>query len=523
MLRFARLLGVLIISGIQTADAHGRGDHNHHDHDHDDMNHRRRHQEQKEDSLRRLDVNIFANTSMIEVVNASAVELANASAIELVNASAVELANASAVELASTSAVELASTSVESTITPEVELASFKPCKDGEPAFTVGNVTYACLSDFHQKGGVCGTRPMPPDQKVKADEQYQAWKEKKKEKKEKKHQGDDWGVWTRRLGGCGDCVDWSTTIITIPTYFHVIHSGTTGKQYTYASNPAYIQNQIKAINFGFRGLVNPAFTPYPSRSYPRYTTMDSDSKIQFCLAGTTATDNASWYQGKNEIAMKTALKKGGAESLNVYVNTAAGYLGYAYFPQSNDFVQDGIVILNDSMPGGSAAAYNEGDTLTHEAGHWLELEHTHEYGCSGPGDYMNLASPSTNYSSVKACESTSTFGCPVNLNNCVGDGGNNPIHNFMAYSDDNCMDQFTPGQKMKVQQAWETYRHKVGYSELISLAADGYSCLLSGTPFTTAPTLAPTLAPTAKPSTRRPTAKPSTRRPTKKPTTKKLI
>lgn len=400
MLRFAGLLGVLIISCIHTADAHGRGrgrgDHNHHDHDLDDMNHRRHHQKQNEDNLRRLDLNIFANSS--------AVELANASAVELVNASAVEL-------------------------------ASFKPCKDGEPAFTVGNVTYACLSDFHQKGGVCGTRPMSPDQKVKADEQYQAWKEKKKEKKEKKHQGDDRGVWTRRLGGCVDCVDWSATIITVPTYFHVIHSGTTGKQYTYASNPAYIQNQIKAINFGFRGLVNPAFTPYPSRSYPRYTTMDSDSKIQFCLAGTTATDNASWYQDKNEIAMKTALKKGGAESLNVYVNTAAGYLGYAYFPQINDFVQDGIVVLNDSMPGGSAAAYNEGDTLTHEAGHWLELEHTHEYGCSGPGDYMNLASPSTNYSSVKACESTSTFGCPVNLNNCVGDGGNNPIHNFMAYSD----------------------------------------------------------------------------------------
>jgi hypothetical protein len=490
MLRFARLLVGLIISDIHTAVAHGPGVDNHHDHENDDMNHRHHPQKQKEDNLRRLDLNIFANTSSVEFLD-----------------------NASAVELASTSAVELTSASV--------ELASSKPCKDGEPVFTVGNVTYECLSDFHQKGGVCGTRQMSPDQKVKADEQYHAWKETKD--KEKNHQGNDQGVWSRRLGGCGDCVDWSTTIITVPTYFHVIHSGTTGKQYTYASNPAYIQNQIKAINFGFRGLVNPAFTPYPSRSYPRYTAMDSDSKIQFCLAGTTATDNASWYQDKNEIAMKTALKKGGAESLNVYVNTAAGYLGYAYFPESNDFLQDGIVILNDSMPGGSAAAYNEGDTLTHEAGHWLELEHTHEYGCSGPGDYMNLASPSTNYSSVKACESTSTFGCPVNLNNCVGDGGNNPIHNFMAYSDDNCMDQFTPGQKMKVQQAWETYRHKVGYSELISLAADGYSCLLSGTPFTTAPTLAPTLAPTAKPSTRRPTAKPSTKRPTKKPTTKKLI
>ena len=38
------------------------------------------------------------------------------------------------------------------------------------------------------------------------------------------------------------------------------------------------------------------------------------------------------------------------------------------------------------------------------------------------------------------------------------------------------MDQFTPGQIVVMRQAWEMYRHKSGYSELFSLAEDGYSC-----------------------------------------------
>ena len=70
------------------------------------------------------------------------------------------------------------------------------------------------------------------------------------------------------------------------------------------------------------------------------------------------------------------------------------------------------------------------------------------------------------------------------------------------------MDQFTPGQVVKVQQAWEMYRHKFGYSELFSVAPDGFSCV--------GPTVAPSSAkPTTKPVSV--VTKSPTKRPTKKP------
>lgn len=63
--------------------------------------------------------------------------------------------------------------------------------------------------------------------------------------------------------------------------------------------------------------------------------------------------------------------QGGASRLNIYSTNAGGnLLGWATFPTCNYNAQDGIVALFSSLPGGTSAPYNLGDTVVHEFGHW---------------------------------------------------------------------------------------------------------------------------------------------------------
>ena len=179
----------------------------------------------------------------------------------------------------------------------------------------------------------------------------------------------------------------------------------------------------------------------------------ASTSFQFGLHSIERVNNTTWSQQNNvadEVNMKQALAISPATTLNFYTGTlGGGILGWAtlpwYYPE--DHYMHGVVILYSSLPGGSAVPYDEGDTGTHEVGHYLGLYHTFQGGCSPPGDYID----DTPY------ELSPAFGCPVGRDTCPQPGAD-PIYNFMDYSDDHCMDEFTANQGARMDVQVELYK-----------------------------------------------------------------
>ncbi|KAH7326336.1 hypothetical protein B0I35DRAFT_131887 [Stachybotrys elegans] len=194
---------------------------------------------------------------------------------------------------------------------------------------------------------------------------------------------------------------------TVDTYIHVVARGTR-PQDGYLSD-ATIAAQMDVLNADY-----------------------GPSGISFNLLGVTRTVNTQWASDGNELAMKQSLRRGDYSTLNLYFlyNLGGGTLGYCYFPTtaaagSTAFYRDGCSILYSTVPGGSATGFNLGRTATHEVGHWMNLYHTFQGGCSGSGDFV----------ADTPAQSSPSSGCPVGRDSCSG-GGVDPIHNYMDYSDE---------------------------------------------------------------------------------------
>ncbi len=229
-------------------------------------------------------------------------------------------------------------------------------------------------------------------------------------------------AWLRAGGRYGDKAE-----VTIPVAVHVVMHDD-----GYADVPdSYINAQMQVLNQAYNG-----------------------TGFGFTLASIDRTYNTRWsthrYGTNNERKMKQALAIDPATTFNLYFcDVGGGLLGYATFPDMypEDSYMHGVVCLWGTVPGGWADPYNEGDTATHEVGHYLGLYHTFQGGCPLPNDYCDDTPP----------EASPAYGCPEGRDSCSG-GGEDPIHNYMDYSDDYCMYEFTGDQTTRMNQQMALYR-----------------------------------------------------------------
>ena len=178
----------------------------------------------------------------------------------------------------------------------------------------------------------------------------------------------------------------------------------------------------------------------------------TNANIQFRLAtedpqgnptnGITRSANNTWFNDGGNYWNQLAWDPD--RYLNIYTNEASGALGYVPFlPQTGNVGSnaDRVVVLWSSfgLNGPIGPPFNKGRTTTHEVGHYLGLYHTFDGGC---GQASNCYGSGDLVCDTQR-ESQPSFGCPTNKSSC---NSPDPIRNYMDYSDDLCMNNFTPEQ-----------------------------------------------------------------------------
>ena len=263
----------------------------------------------------------------------------------------------------------------------------------------------------------------------------------------------------------------SSTVLTIPVVFHVMHLG---ESEGIGTNIPYEQilSSLESMNLAYRGNA-----PYSSSGV--------DMQIEFCLAaqdpfgnptngvnrinasGTSdySSNGITTSGSDNEIAVKALSIWPNSDYYNIWVvseingnDAGSGTQGYAYFPGAGSSY-DGTVIMYNSIGYDADGSRcfdvknytNLNTTLIHELGHGLGLYHTFE------GDNDGTTCPSNTDCSTdgdRCCDTPPhdrTSGCPTSGNNACGTAWSGHQNNFMDYSSASCQTEFTPDQKTRAR------------------------------------------------------------------------
>ena len=232
----------------------------------------------------------------------------------------------------------------------------------------------------------------------------------------------------------------------IPVVFHIIHN----------NGPENISNEqvedaMVVLNNDFNKLnddwdnVNPAFLGIVADVGITFklAQLDPDGN---CTNGITRTVSPLTNDGTQ--TMKDLIQWPRNKYLNIWVAASAdGAAGYTYRPGAvaNWPEGDGIVVLHDYVGTIGTGAVSRSRTLTHEVGHWINLNHVW-----GPTNEPGLASNCSETDNVTDTPPTEGWqSCNVNGNTCTAPVDN--VENYMEYS--YCSKMFTEGQKTRMLAA----------------------------------------------------------------------
>lgn len=234
-----------------------------------------------------------------------------------------------------------------------------------------------------------------------------------------------------------------TSEYVIPVVMHVFHDGDDGMMgmEQALSGLEVLNNDFNGLNDGWE-TIDPAFDPIKG-------TLD----ITFCLATIdpdgNPTTGINYYDDPSAMLNQGNLFQHAWDNrkyLNIYFpkytnGAPSDFTAYAYYPSEANVLNntDGIFYSSIRWGYGEHSELDEGQdwasVCSHEAGHWLNLRHTFEFGCNGDGDYVK-DTPLTLGSGIElqGCNNND-FSCDVQTNGS----------NFMDYNHD-CKKMFTQGQ-----------------------------------------------------------------------------
>ena len=291
------------------------------------------------------------------------------------------------------------------------------------------------------------------------------------------------------------------TVYKIPVVFHVLHNNGIEN-----ISDEQIFDALTILNRDYR-LLNADANNVQSE----FAGMPADIEVEFllatkapngaCFKGITRTMNAISYDGSDGGNQVDAIVAGndvfqgnwaGNKYLNIFIcGDIGGAAGYTTKPSgwSANQMTNGIWVKHNYVGSIGTSSTGTSRTLTHELGHWLNLDHTWG-GNNNPG---NTTSCSTDDNVQDTPNCIGVTACLLNSNTCSSDnaywGGVNMkdnVENYMDYS--YCSKMFTQGQKTRMRTALQsntTGRANVISSTNLTAVGAGITPYLCKADFTT--------------------------------------